>query len=280
MSHLRARSVMAAVAVAVVLFALAAPVAGAHPLGGNNSDAAHYLTRIEAVSPGVPGLTAAVSPRGEWIEVTNTTGRTLIVLGYAHEPYLRVTPAGVAQNGVSPTVVLNQNLFADISQALLSAPQPPQWQAVSTANHVRWHDHRIHWMGAARPPGVQAHPGTGQLIGRWTVHMTLDAQPVDITGTLSWLPKKSGIDKSLLFLVGDALLLGAAVAGFAIYGRRRRIRAAAQQPPPTPEPDPRPGEVDPLDDLELSALAARRQDPSPSNNGGDRSTGAIHPPRM
>jgi hypothetical protein len=280
MSDSRTRSITTAVALAVVLFALAAPSAGAHPLGGNNSDAAHYLTRIEAVSPAVPGLTATVSPRGEWIEVTNTTGRTLIVLGYAHEPYLRVTPAGVAQNSVSPTVVLNQNLFADISQALLSAPQASQWQAVSTANHVRWHDHRIHWMGAARPPGVRAHPGTGQLIGRWTVHMTLDSQPVDITGTLSWLPKKSGIDKSLLFLVGDALLLGAAVAGFAIYGRRRRIRAAAQQPPATPEPDPRPAGVDPLDDLELSAVAARRRDASPSNNGGGTSAGARRPPQL
>jgi len=236
MSNSTARSITAVIGLGVALLAVSAPAAGAHPLGGNSSDAAHYLTRIDAVNPPVPGLTATVSPRGEWIEVANTTGRTLIVLGYAHEPYLRISPAGVAQNNVSPTVVLNQNLFADISQALLSAPRAPQWQSVSTANHARWHDHRIHWMGAVRPPGVQAHPGKGQLIGRWTVRMTLDGQPVDITGTLSWLPKKSGFDKSLLLLVGDALVLGAVVAVLALYARRRRRRPdAGDRTPPAPD---------------------------------------------
>jgi hypothetical protein len=236
MSSLRARSVVAAISLGVALLAVGAPAASAHPLGGNNPDTAHYLTRIDVVNPPAPGLTATVSSRGEWIEVTNTTSHTLIVLGYAHEPYLRISPAGVAQNNVSPTVALNQNLFADISQALLSAPQTPQWKPVATANHVRWHDHRIHWMGAVRPPGVQAHPGRGQLIGRWTVHMSLDGQPVEITGTLSWLPKKSGLDKSLLFLVGDAVVLGAAVAGFALYARRRRHRPdASDRTPPAPD---------------------------------------------
>jgi hypothetical protein len=169
MSNSKARLAAAAIGLGMALLALAAPAAGAHPLGGNSSDAAHYLPRIDAVSPQVPGLTATVSPRGEWIEVINTTGHTLIVLGYAHEPYLRISPTGVAQNRASPTVVLNQNLFADISQALLSAPQTPQWKSVSTANHVRWHDHRIHWMGAVRPPGVQAHPSKG-----WGVLTILD----------------------------------------------------------------------------------------------------------
>lgn len=132
-------------------------------------------------------------------------------------------------------------------------------------------------MGAVRPPGVQAHPGTGQLIGRWTVRTTLDEPPVDITGTLSWLPEKSGIDKSLLFLIGDALLLGAAVAGFALY-RRHRTGHAVQQPPSTPELDPPAGQPDLLDRRELSTLAARRQYASPSN--GNTPTRATHLPQM
>jgi hypothetical protein len=280
MTHSRARSVAAVVGLGVVLLALGAPAASAHPLGGNNSDAAHYLTRIDAVSPAVPGLTATVNPRGEWIDVINATGRTLIVLGYAHEPYLQISPAGVGENAASPTVMLNQNLFADISQALLTAPRAPQWQPVSTANHVRWHDHRIHWMGGGRPPGVQAHPGRGQLIGRWTVHMTLDQQPVDIAGTLSWLPKKGGISASVLFLIGDALLLGAAVAGFALYRRRRRNRPATNQQQRAPDPDGRLGAVDPLDSAELSMLATRRENADASNGNGRTPVRPSRPPRV
>jgi hypothetical protein len=165
-----ARSVAAAIGLGVVLLALGAPAAGAHPLGGTNSDAAHYLTRIDAVNPPVPGVTATVSPRGEWIEATNTTGRTLIVLGYAHEPYLRISPAGVAQNNASPTVVLNQNLFADISQALLSAPQTPQWESVSTANpSAGTTTASTGWAPSARP-GCKPTPagGSSSAAGRCT----------------------------------------------------------------------------------------------------------------
>ena len=100
----------------------------------------------------------------DWIQVTNATGKTLTILGYAHEPYLRITPAGVEQNATSPTVTLNQSLFADISQAL-TRQAAPQWLPMSPGNQARWHDHRIHWMGAVRPPAVQAHPRTAQLIG-------------------------------------------------------------------------------------------------------------------
>jgi hypothetical protein len=81
-------------------------------------------------------------------------------------------------------------------------------------------------MGVDRPPEVKAHPERGQLMGHWTVHMTLGAQPISINGSLSWLPvtpKKSLIVK--LGVVADVAFVLAAVTGacvFAVRHRRRR----------------------------------------------------------
>jgi hypothetical protein len=205
----------------LLLLGLSSYPAAAHSTNG--SDAAHYRTRLDGLTPPVPGLTASVDPRGEWIQVTNTTGKTLTILGYAHEPYLRITSSvGVEQNATSPTVTLNQSLFADIGQAL-TVQAAPQWLPISPGNQARWHDHRIHWMGAARPPAVQAHPGTAQVIGTWTVHMTLDSQPVDLTGTLNWLPIKNGPSRAfVLFLIADVLLLLVGLGAYVLFQRRRR----------------------------------------------------------
>jgi hypothetical protein len=70
----------------------------------------------------------------------------------------------VAQNEFSPTVQLNQSLFADLNQ-LGAGSLPPSWRPTSTGHQVRWHDHRIHWMSAERPPAVKAQPGVHHLIG-------------------------------------------------------------------------------------------------------------------
>jgi hypothetical protein len=222
----------------VLLLLLSSQPAAAHSTNG--SDATHYRTRLDGFTPPVAGLAASVDPHGEWIQVSNATGSTLTILGYAHEPYLRVTSAGVEQNATSPTVTLNQSLFADISQAL-TLLAAPQWVPLAAGNQVRWHDHRIHWMGAVRPPAVQAHPGTAQLIGTWTVHMTLNSQPVDLTGSLNWLPIKNGPSRTLLlFILVDALLLVIGIGIYVLFQRRRRAgkpdAIASRSADPSPHP--------------------------------------------
>jgi hypothetical protein len=195
--------------------------AGAHGAGQAIPDAAHYLAQITAISPAVPGLTATINPRGEWIEVANTTTKTLTILGYAREPYLQIGPSGVSENSFSPTLQLNQSLFGDLSQ--LGGPQlPPDWRQVGTSHQTRWHDHRIHWMAATRPPAVAANPYVGRLIGRWTVHMLLDTTPVNITGTLSWLPLSHHPTLSVTWMVIDTGALLALIAAVIVLARRRR----------------------------------------------------------
>ena len=69
---------------------------------------AQFRTAVTGVSPSVAGLTAKSVTNGESITVTNRTGKTLIVEGYQHEPYLKITEAGVWQNKVSPATYLNK----------------------------------------------------------------------------------------------------------------------------------------------------------------------------
>jgi hypothetical protein len=233
----RAAHLTASALLTVAMLALGTPGAWAHGSNGNPiPDSAHYLSQITAINPPTPGLSASIDPRGEWIEVANTNGQTLTILGYAHEPYLQITPAGVAENLSSPTRQLNQSLFADLSQLGASSPALV-WQQTSTANHVRWHDHRIHWMSAERPPAVKAQPRVGHLIGPWTIHMTLADQPVDLAGSLSWLPIKRSTNWFLIwFFIGDVLALAGAAGIGAWFLRRNRKRGSGPDPA-APNPD-------------------------------------------
>ena len=227
------RHAIGTAALTVAALAATAPAAGAHGATGQPiPDAKHYLAQIERLVPAVPGVTAKVDPRGEWIEVTNTTSKTLTILGYAHEPYLQITSVGVQQNDLSVSAQLNQSLFGDLSQLGLDSQLPAAWRTTATTNHVRWHDHRIHWMSPQRPPAVQAHPDRAQLIGHWTVHMSLAGRPVDLTGTLSWLPVKPATNwLGTWMLAVDSAVFAAAVGAGAWFLRRARKRA------PTPSPD-------------------------------------------
>jgi hypothetical protein len=145
-------------AVVLVLLPLAlsvAPVpASAHP-SGSNPDAAYYQADLAEITPARPDVVVRVDPRGEWIDLTYTGDTEVVVLGYTGEPYLRVTATTTAENLVSQTTYLNKAMFADIPTSGRTASAAPTWQPIDGAGTVRWHDHRIHWMGQARPPDVE-----------------------------------------------------------------------------------------------------------------------------
>jgi hypothetical protein len=137
---------------------------------------------------------------------------------------LQITASGVAENQYSPTLQLNQSLFADLSQ-LGASTLPPLWRQTSAGHLVRWHDHRIHWMSAERPPAVKAQPKVGRVVGPWTIHMILGSQPVDIVGTLSWLPVKPSTNWfAIWILIGDFLGFAVAAGIGAWFLRRHRTR--------------------------------------------------------
>src|SRR5205823_3107214 len=131
---------------------------------------------------------------GDWIELTVAGRQQVVVSGYGGEPYLLLTRSGVWQNDLSPTVYLNQSLFVDTS-ALAAAPSSAaaSWRRVAQTGTARWHDHRIHWMGIARPPTVAGDPTHRHAIGPWSVRARAGATPFEVHGTLNWIGKPSQV---------------------------------------------------------------------------------------
>jgi hypothetical protein len=220
-------------AAVVAAIGLAPGAALADPPGQQIPDAAYYRAEITGITPAVAGVTAKVDPGGEWIELSNTGPATVEVRGYTGEPYLRITPNGVDENQLSQTTYLNRSLFADsVPTGQAAGSVAPAWKQIATTGTVRWHDHRIHWMGRTRPPVVEADPTRPHLIGNWTVHATAEGAPFDVTGVLRWLGKPASAKSSPLQAWLLTLLAGLTVAvgvlAIALIRARRRPAGAAR----------------------------------------------------
>jgi hypothetical protein len=213
--------------------------ASAH--GPRLPDAAYYRTELTVVTPSPAGVAAHVTQDGEWLELVNTGPSTVVVLGYGGEPYLKLTRTQVWRNLASPTTALNGSLFTTVplTDAGSAAPAAARWSLAGSNGTIRWHDHRIHWMGAARPPAVAADPSRPRLIGVWTVHARADRTPFEIRGTLRWLGRPPAYGGLPAWLV-VALLAGAACSGLLLVllfwreaiavGRRESYRTGPDRP--------------------------------------------------
>jgi hypothetical protein len=125
-------------------------------------DSSYYRSAITAIQPPVPGLALAVTRADGSLTLTNHTGKTVVVIGYAGEAYLRITPTGVDENVASLSSWLNGRLPQPPAQ---TNQQVPQWRHVSDHPTFTWHDYRTHWMGQQRP---------------------LSSRPIHIIHTRSW----------------------------------------------------------------------------------------------
>jgi hypothetical protein len=189
----RIAALLASSAIAIACFDASA--AAAHSASGPRPT--NYRSTLEGVAPEIPGVTIRIVDLGEKIELTNDTSNDVTVLGYYREPYLRVGPRGVYENLRSPATYINRNRTGDTPIPEIArgtgASTPPRWQRVSSAQTVRWHDHRVHFMGTTPPAAVRADPDAFHTINqRWTVLMQHGAQEVEVHGRLDWVPAPSG----------------------------------------------------------------------------------------
>jgi hypothetical protein len=165
--------------------------ASAHTVSGVG--ATNWVSKVTSVSPAVTGLSVKVVELGSRLELRNT-GPDLTVLGYNGEPYLRVGPLGVYENVNSPSTYLNRTRAGTTAPPVDLPTDPnasPQWQKVSSGQVARWHDHRVHWMGAGSPPDIQRAPNRVHTRPPWQVVLRQGSATVVVTGSLTWRPGPS-----------------------------------------------------------------------------------------
>ncbi|RZT82943.1 hypothetical protein EV382_6258 [Micromonospora violae] len=211
----RAGLVAAAAAVATLISAAPAAAHGADAPNGTD-----YRTRTTGVAPARPGLEVRVIEAGARLELTNRTGRTIEVIGYSGEPYLRVGPDGVFENDRSPATYLNRTIDGDTALPAEADPAAaPSWRRIADGTTARWHDQRALWQESTPPPAVRAAPDREHRVRDWTIPLRDGTDPVMIGGTLDWVPPPDAYTwwavtiVALLAVGALGLLAAAATAG-------------------------------------------------------------------
>lgn len=192
---------------------------------------AGYVTTVTGIRPSFHGVTAHAASNGADITVRNESGTPLVVEGYQHEPYLRITDHGVWQNQLSPAVYLNKEQFIDSIPSDVDAHKPPRWVKVSSSSAATWHDHRIHWMNITQPPSVAAAPDQPHLIKRWQIPVVDGRRRGAIVGTLTWQPS-GHLAAYLTAGVVVAALVVAVACALLLRRRRRRTAGPVESSPP------------------------------------------------
>lgn len=169
------------------LCAVLATFPGTAAAHGGTDDATNYSSRV--ISPGDPGLSWTVEGGDSLLELTNATGRVVVVSGYQGEPYLEFRADDtVWVNTRSPAHHLNATRYA-------TTPLPPEadagadptWERVASDATHAWHDHRIHWMSPLVPEGVDAAPTVDQRILSWSIPVSVAGSAAEATGELWWI---------------------------------------------------------------------------------------------
>ncbi len=198
--------------------ALAGP-ASAHTVGGGGPT--NFTTHLGPLTPATPGLTLEVIENGARLELTNHTGKEVVILDYQSLPYLRVTAdGGVSENLLSEATYLNQTRNGTTPVPNLPGMETgkTEWKQIGSGGLVRWHDHRIHYIATVKPPIVRSDPGHRHVISDYTIQLTVGGSPVTATGQLLWQPGPSGAPWWILIAV--------VFVGCALLPRLRRWRAA------------------------------------------------------
>jgi hypothetical protein len=169
-TNLRRRSIVLAI-VAIVALGLPA-IAGAH--SGTLVNALDYRARV--TSAGTSGtLTAAIIDGDRKLELRVPAASTVVVLGFAGEPFLRFTPTGVDVNERSPSAIATR-LARRGSVPALDSKAAPSWSRVANDHRFAWHDHRL-----GPQPGRSYPEGN---VAAWTIPIVVDGHAEAISGRL------------------------------------------------------------------------------------------------
>jgi hypothetical protein len=189
----------------------------------------NYRSNVRSILPATPGLTAQILNFDDSLDLINHSGKTVVVYGYQHEPYLRILGNGTVQvNQRSPARFLNDQRFETVAVPASADPKAaPVWRTVDRTASYTWHDHRVHWMSTSLPPQVRDRKKRTKVFD-WKVPASVGGRPASIRGTLFWQPRdEGGVPAGAIAGFAAFVLLSTA---FVAVVRRRRAGADAGDP--------------------------------------------------
>jgi hypothetical protein len=148
-----------------------------------------FKATVKGLKPGTRGVTLKVLGGEDQLWLLNRSGKTITIIGYEGEPYLRFTPRGIYQNRNSPATYLNADRFARaVVPRSAHAGAKPVWRRLAKSRAWAWHDHRIHWMSTFPPKEVVEDRQTPRHIFDWSVPALLESKRIAILGSLDYSP--------------------------------------------------------------------------------------------
>jgi hypothetical protein len=200
-----------------------APPASAH--SADQSPASNFTTRVVPLTDAQrEAFDFEVIEATSRVELEWRSGPPITVSDYDDRPYLRIGPDGVEENLNSNATYLNRSRLGggvDIPDGV-DPDAEPRWSPVSDTPLARWHDHRVHWMSSADPPGVLKDRSKEQLVQPWEIPLRLGDTETVVRGELRWTPGPSPVvPLAVAALLGLALL-----AALVLLGQRSPRRAA------------------------------------------------------
>jgi hypothetical protein len=169
----------------------------AAPADAHGSDTG-VRTVLDAVEPGVPGVTVQVAASvTAQLVVANPTPTELSVLDDGGQPFLRIGPEGVLANRASPYWYLTNSPNGDASVPPDAQPgAPPRWARVAAEPAWGWFDHRLHPAPRAVPRRVRdAHKSA--TLAEWNVPFDYGGTPVTASGRIVFEPARGAVSARL-----------------------------------------------------------------------------------
>jgi hypothetical protein len=181
----------------------------------------NYLSVIERVTPGVPGISARVRESDDFIELRDRGGQEVTIYGYEREPYARILRNRTVQvNQRSPATYLDTGFSPTGSVPAKADPKaPPEWKTESHDGTFAWFDHRTHYLAAGVPVQVKDASHKTKVFD-YEVPLRIDGRKGAIDGTLFWVGG-AGASEPPILIVGIVVVLVGLVA-LALVMRRRR----------------------------------------------------------
>jgi hypothetical protein len=196
------RRIAFALAIAAVLAGAGALPAEAHTTGPQ------LISHVDGIAPPASGVDYSILSTGSapYVTVSLQGSHSFEIRGLQGEPFIQITPDGVAVNKDSPSLYLTRDPSKKPATSA-SVSQTPTWQKVADQPLYHYYETRAEWPHTGQPDEAR-RLGRAATVYRFSIPAVFDGRPAAIQGHVTWVPAPLNLEIPLLFvpLVVVALL--------------------------------------------------------------------------